>query len=154
MSFGSNRSAQSYRHLGAETALVDADPHRVITLLFDAAIEAINRARHALAQHDVPSRGQAIGAALRIVQEGLQASLDMSTGTIASNLSTLYDYMGTRLLQANRHADDAALLEVTTLLQEIRAGWVAIEPSAKTLSSASQQTRATALPAVARWVAR
>jgi flagellar secretion chaperone FliS len=129
MSFSSNRSAQSYRHLGAETALVDADPHRIISLLFDAALDAINRARHALAQRDIPARGQAISAAIRIIQEGLQASLDLSTGSIAQNLSALYDYMGARLLVANRHADDSALHEVATLLQEIRAGWAAIEPA-------------------------
>jgi flagellar secretion chaperone FliS len=128
MSFSPNRYAQSYRHLGAETALFDADPHRVISLLFDAALDAIGRARHALSQRDVALRGQATSSAIRIIQEGLQASLNLSAGPLAANLAALYDYMTSRLVVANRYADDAILAEVAGLLQELRVGWNGIAP--------------------------
>jgi flagellar secretion chaperone FliS len=129
MSFAPKSIAQSYRHIGVETELVNADPHRVIELLFDGAIAAINRSRDALIAGDVARRTQAITLAIRIIQDGLQASLDLSKGTIATNLDRLYDYFCFRLLAANREADEAPLLEVGDLVQQLRATWSSIAPA-------------------------
>lgn len=129
MSFGSKSFARAYQNIGAETSLVDADPHRIIELLFDAAIAAVNSSRDALAARDVARRSQSIGKAIRIVQEGLQASLNLSSGQIANNLHRLYEYICLRLLTANRDSDESPLIEVTNLLQQLRSGWAGIAPA-------------------------
>lgn len=118
--------AAAYRTLAVETALNDADPHRMIAMLYDGAIEAVGRARTALAKRDIAGRGAAIGKAIRIVDEGLKASLDDRGGEITVNLRNLYVYISKRLLEANLHADDEALQEVHRLLDTLRDGWKGI----------------------------
>ncbi len=118
----------AYRHLAVETALTDADPHRMIEMLYDGAMESVARARTALASRDIPRRGAAISKAIRIIDEGLKASLDDRGGEITRNLRDLYVYMTKRLLEANLHADDEALLEVTRLLDTLRSAWKGIAP--------------------------
>ena len=121
--------AGSYRDLSVQTALTDAHPHRLIAMLYDGAIESVGRARAALARRDVPARGLAITKAIRIIEEGLKASLDERGGEIASNLRGLYVYMNRRLLEANLGADDVALEEVGRLLGTLRDGWAGIAPA-------------------------
>lgn len=127
--FAAYRSpASSYRQVAVETSIADADPHRLIAMLFDAALESIARARRALASGDIAGRGEAITRALRIIEEGLKASLDDRGGEITRNLRSLYGYMLRRLLQANRAADDAMLAEVAGLVTTLRDAWAAIAP--------------------------
>ena len=68
-----------------------------------------------------------LGKAIRIVEEGLKASLDRGAGgALAQQLSTLYDYIALRLLQANLRNDADALAEVTRLLDDLRTAWAQI----------------------------
>src|SRR4051794_29653432 len=119
--FAAHRSPlNSYRQVSVETSLTDADPHRMISMLYDGVLEAVARARRSLAQGEIAARGAAVTRAIRIIDEGLKASLDPSAGEIASNLRALYEYMELRLLTANRAADDAALAEVARLVGTLR----------------------------------
>lgn len=118
--------AASYRNLSIETGVGEARPHRLIEMLFDGAIESVMRARIAMTRHDVATRTRAIGRALRIVDEGLKASLNPAGGELAANLRELYGYITVRLTQANCDSDDAILGEVESLLMTLREGWVGI----------------------------
>ena len=120
--------AAAYRHLAVETALTDASPHRMMAMLYDGALDAVARARMALAGRDIAQRGAAIAKAIRIIDEGLKASLDDRGGEITRNLRDLYVYMTRRLIEANLHADDGALQEVGRLLETLREGWNGIAP--------------------------
>lgn len=123
----SRSSAQSYVNVGIETGVAAADPHRLILMLFDGALVAIARAGSAMDQKQVAEKGQAISQAIDIITNGLKASLDFSHGDeLADRLAALYDYMGTRLLQANLHNDAAALSEVSRLLTELKTAWADI----------------------------
>lgn len=121
-------AASSYRNLAIETAVMDASPHKLISMLFAGAIESIAKAKKAITQRDYEAKGRAIGKALRIVEEGLKASLDARGGAITENLTMLYDYMIQRLLQANIRSDEAMLDEVTGLLRQLQEAWDAIDP--------------------------
>ncbi|MFT4099671.1 MAG: flagellar export chaperone FliS [Burkholderiaceae bacterium] len=119
-----------YQAMSVETGLADASPHKLIEMLYDGAIEAIVRARGALARGDVPARTAAITKALRIVDEGLKAVLDPRGGELSTNLNDLYAYIAQRLVAANLHASDAPLAEATELLGQLRDGWKGIAPAA------------------------
>jgi flagellar protein FliS len=61
----------------------------------------------------------------------LRGSLNLQQGgPLAQNLSELYDYMQRRLLRAISEDNVECVMEVTTLLGEIRSAWVAIAPTA------------------------
>lgn len=137
----------SYRQVSVETSLTDADPHRMIAMLYDGALEAVARARRELARDDIAARGAAVSHAIRIVDEGLKAALDPSAGELAANLKALYEYISLRLLTANRTADDAMLAEVARLLGTLRDGWLGIAPKSADAPAGAQRTRPAMAPA-------
>mgnify|MGYP001403163510 FL=1 len=123
--------ASTYSRVGVETGVTEASPHRLVAMLFDGAIESIHQARGALASRDIAAKGQAIGKAVRIVDEGLKGGLDRGAGgQLATDLSALYDYLLRRLTEANLRNDDAALAECSTLLDSVRQGWNGIATQA------------------------
>ena len=122
--------ASSYRQLDVETSGDAATPHKLIAMLYDGAIAAMQRARAAIGQGDVAGKCEAVTRAIRIVDEGLKASLDERGGEIAANLRGLYDYIGHRLLQASARNDTEALDEAAQLLAELQSAWQAIAPPA------------------------
>jgi flagellar protein FliS len=121
---------QSYQHVGAEASVTDADPHHLVQLLLQGALDRIAAAKGHLQRGEVAPKGEAIGKAMNIVA-GLRGSLNLEAGgEIARNLEALYDYVDLRLLEANLKNDAARLDEVARLLGEIKGAWDAIAPRA------------------------
>jgi flagellar protein FliS len=120
-----------YRQIAVESEISgSADPHRLVAMLFDGAIESIARARGAMREGRVADKGQAISRAVRIVDEGLRASLDRQAGgTLARDLGDLYAYICTRLTAANLKNDEKALDECVALIQPLSQAWAAIDPA-------------------------
>jgi len=125
--YGSSRQyAEQYRKVGVSTSVTDADPHKLVALLFAGACQRIRLAQACLAQGDHARKGKAIGEACAIVGH-LNGSLDHEAGgEIAGNLSALYDYVMQRLTEANLHNDEGGLTESLALLGEIDSAWNAI----------------------------
>ena len=93
----------------------------------------IRQARAALQRHDIEAKCKAISRAVRIVDEGLKASLDVRAGgKLGEDLLALYGYVAVRLTQANLNNDAAALDECQSLLEPVRSAWAAIGPAVTT----------------------
>jgi flagellar secretion chaperone FliS len=121
--------ANAYARVGVETGVMGASPHRLIVLLYQGARQAIAQARMHLQQGQVPDRGKAISKAIRIIESGLQQSLNMEVGgEIAGRLNALYSYMARRLLEANIKQSEAMLVEVDGLLATLEEAWIGIAP--------------------------
>jgi flagellar secretion chaperone FliS len=121
--------ANAYARVGVETGVMGASPHRLIVLLYQGARQAISQARMHLQQGNVAGRGMAISKAIRIVESGLQQSLNLEVGgEIAQRLNALYSYMTRRLLEANIQQSEAMLVEVDGLLATLEEAWVGIAP--------------------------
>ncbi len=121
----------AYQRVGVESGVASADPHKLISMLYQGALLAIANAKSSIARKDIPAKGKAISHAITIIDEGLNASLDKKVGgELAQNLSALYEYMGTRLLTANIKNDVAALDEVSRLLTDLKSAWDDIRPVA------------------------
>ncbi|AOK28180.1 MULTISPECIES: flagellar export chaperone FliS [Burkholderia] len=121
--------ASAYARVGVETGVMGASPHRLIAMLYQGARQAIAHARMHVQQHNVAARGDAIGKAIRIVESGLQQSLNLEAGgEIAARLDALYAYICRRLLQANIDASEAMLIEVDGLLATLEQAWTGIGP--------------------------
>jgi flagellar protein FliS len=135
---------KAYTHVGIETGVGTADSHKLISMLYQGALLAIANARNGMLRKDIPAKGKAVSHAIRIIGEGLQASLDKKVGgKLAQDLDALYDYMSLRLVEANMKNDIAMLDEVASLLNEIKVAWDSIQPSkASPLPVAPQQPAA------------
>ena len=125
----SQASAVAYRRVGVETGVASASAHQLVQMLFDGFVDAIAQAKGAIASGQVQTKGRAIVRAVRIVDEGLKASLDLREGGgLAADLNELYAYVTLRLTQANLRNDRAALDECLALIQPLREAWASIAP--------------------------
>jgi flagellar protein FliS len=122
-------NAVAYRQMGVETAIADASPHKLIAMLFDGAHEFLRKAGSAMERKDYATKGEAITRVIRIIDEGLRASLDERGGELTGNLRTLYTYLMGRLLTASLRNDPEILTEVGELLDTISSAWAQIAPS-------------------------
>ncbi|MEP7296997.1 MAG: flagellar export chaperone FliS [Burkholderiales bacterium] len=135
--YSANAFAGTYRQIGVETGVPNASPHQLVTMLFDGFNDAVAQARVAMQQGKIEPKGKAIVRAVRIVEEGLLANLDVDAGgKIADDLMALYSYVTRRLTHANMHNDTAALDECVRLMEPLRSAWVAIGPGAAAATKA------------------
>lgn len=117
---------QQYQNVGVESGFMDASPHRIVDLLLQGAIDRLARAKGYSIRSDRARLGESISSALAIIGT-LRSGLDHKHGgQISENLLALYDYMETRLLDANFDSDVAIFDEVASLLSEILEGWKSI----------------------------
>ena len=122
------RTASAYQRASVEASVEMADPHQLVTLLFEALQRHIATARVAMGAKDIPQKCKQITAAIRILEEGLKAPLDLERGgEIAANLNALYEYCVNRLVLANARNDDAMLQEVANLIEPVASGWKQIQ---------------------------
>lgn len=121
------RQAGAYRQVDVATGVDGASAHGLIVMLFDGLLAALAQARGAIRQRDIAAKGRAIGRAVRIVDEGLAAALNLDDGgPLAADLQRLYRYIGLRLTHANLHNDEAALEECARLVETLRGAWAQI----------------------------
>lgn len=124
----STRSATAYKRVGVETSISTADPHKLVTLLFDALLQALGAARLATQNGDMPVKGRQIGIAIRILEEGLIAPLNLQDGgELAANLQNLYHYCVTQVTFGNVRNDVACFEEVSRLIELVASGWKQID---------------------------
>jgi len=121
-----NKQAQAYASTQTFSGVAYADPHSLITQMFDGALKRIAQAKGAIERKDIPEKGNHIGHAVAIIG-GLEGCLDHEKGgELSKNLSDLYEYMNLRLAEANINNDLEKLNEVTKLILEIKGAWVQI----------------------------
>ena len=125
-----------YSQVGVETGVASATPHHLVALLFDGFMEALAQGRGAMRSGHTEAKGLALGRAVRIVEEGLRAGLDLKAGgNLARDLDELYTYLTMRLTLANIRNDEAMLDECQRLVQPLREAWQSIEPATRALQS-------------------
>jgi flagellar protein FliS len=128
MAFPPNASKlAAYRSTSAHAGVAAADPHRLVVMLMDGALERIATARGLMSNGaGVADKVQLLQRAVAIIDE-LRSSLNLKAGgELAHNLDALYEYMCMRLVQANSSNRPEWLDEVSRLLNEIRSAWLAL----------------------------
>lgn len=130
--FAHNRRMAAYRSTLAHGGVANADPHALVQMLLDAAMDRMTAARGCIERGELAGKAQLLHSCVILLAE-LRGSLDLSRGgDLARNLRDLYEYMTHRLLTANVRSDAACVTEVLNLLGEIRSAWVAIGPQVRT----------------------
>jgi flagellar protein FliS len=126
-----SRPGSLYQQVGIETRLSGASPHQLVAMLFDGWMTAVAQARGAMRNGDAAAKGVAISRAVRIIEEGLRAGLDLDAGgNLARDLHDLYGHLTFRLTFANLRNDEAALEECQRLMRPLQEAWIAIGDSA------------------------
>ncbi|MBL8324410.1 MAG: flagellar export chaperone FliS [Rubrivivax sp.] len=127
-----------YQQVRVESKVAAASAHELVAMLFDGYAEALAQARGALRGQRHEAKCAAITRAVRILEEGLRAGLDLRAGgTLARDLDDLYAYLSMRLTLANLRNDEAALEECQRLMRPLHEAWLAIADEAETLGRRS-----------------
>ncbi|BCJ87876.1 flagellar export chaperone FliS [Effusibacillus dendaii] len=105
------------------TSIQTASPERLLIMLFDGALRFSKEAISAIEQKNFPRVHEKIRRTQDIVNE-LIITLDRDRGgEVAENLLRLYGYIDRKLIEANVSKSVECLLEVISLLQELREGF-------------------------------
>lgn len=111
-----------------ENEILQADPLRLVQLLYRGALDAIGKARVHLREKNIADRSRQITKATDIINE-LTLSIDRERGgEIAANLVELYDYMQRRLQDANFRQIEEPLVELERLLGTLLEAWEQCDP--------------------------
>ena len=121
----------AYQRTAVQGGVAAADPHGLILLLMDGAMERMAAARGCMERREFVRKAKLLHSCVRLIGE-LRGVLNLAQGgAIAQNLSELYDYMARRLIVANSENNIGCITEVMSLLGEIRSAWVAIGPQVR-----------------------
>jgi flagellar protein FliS len=132
----SSRSAAAYKRVGAQTSVEGASPHQLISLLYEALLQSLRLAHGATIRGDIETKGKEIGKSVRILEEGLKASLnDAAGGELATNLRGVYNYSISRLTRANINNDAPMINEVIELVLPVYGAWKSIATPGQSAAS-------------------
>lgn len=116
-----------------------ASPEKILILLYDGAINFLNKAKVAMEEGNIEQTHNNILACEKIILEFMN-TLDMDQGKeLAENLYRLYEYLYNTLVEANLKRDRKKLMEVLNHLKELRITW----QRAITISNAEKQKNVT-----------
>jgi flagellar protein FliS len=115
--------------------ILETDGWRLVELVYQAAIEAIGKARQHLREGAIQARSRQITRASELVAE-LALSLDHNAGgSLSRNLAELYDYIQRLLQEANFRQIEPPLIEAQHLLRTLLEAWQEAAPAALASSS-------------------
>lgn len=113
----------AYRNTAALGGVAASDPHGLVLLLMNGALERIAAARGCILNKAYTKKAELIHRAVSIIDE-LRSCLDLKNGgELATNLHDLYDYACRQLLKATLENNVEVLDEVSRLLNDIRDAW-------------------------------
>ena len=103
--------------------VLGASPMELIRLLYESELQSVDKALRALYSGDILERGRSINRAIEILTE-LRASLRHDVHPeYCATLAGLYSYMQNQLVRAHAERSEAALQEVSRLVQTLLDGW-------------------------------
>jgi flagellar secretion chaperone FliS len=129
--FAANTGVAAYHSVGVHGGVASADPHGLVLMLMNAAMDRMAIARGCVERQELMRKAKVLHSCVTIIAE-LRNSLNLAEGgELAQNLDDLYDYMIRQLMLANVRSDTDLVLEVSRLLDEIRSAWTAIGPEVR-----------------------
>lgn len=118
-----NNAIKQYQQVDTQTKVESADPHQVINLLMQGAIDRIEQTKGFIREKCWNEKSTTINKTIDIIN-GLRASLNIESGEeIAQQLEQLYDFMVRHLVVANQKNCISTLEEVESLMKTIKSGW-------------------------------
>ena len=100
-----------------------ATPEKILILLYDGAIQFLNKAKIAIEQNNIPEIHNNIVGCEHIILEFINTVDIERGGEFARRITALYDYFYRTLIEANMKKDIKKVDEVLKHLIDLRATW-------------------------------
>lgn len=104
-----------------QNSVTTASPGELTSMLYNGCLKFIGKAKIAIESNQIEERNSNIQKAQNIVRE-LMVTLNMDYD-ISKNMLSIYEYMNSRLTEANIKNDLVALSEVEDLTIQFRDTW-------------------------------
>lgn len=119
-----------------------ATPEKLMILLFDGALQFLQKAKIAIEEKNLKERSENIDGARKIIRE-LMRTIDLENGNdVSKQLFRLYNKMAMNLIKANVQRNSAKIDEVIEDITNIRWGFqkaIEIQNGTITLDEAMQE---------------
>lgn len=103
--------------------ITTATPEKLMIMLFDGAIQFLQKAKKAIEEKNLQERSTNLDGARKIIRE-LMRSIDLENGNdVSKSLFRLYNKMAMKLIKANISRDSVLVDEVIEDLINIRWGF-------------------------------
>lgn len=120
-----------------QTQVGTAGPLELIIMMYDGSIRLCNQAKTAIGENKYNEANHLLQRVQAIIDE-LNLSLNMDAGEIADNLRNLYDFISTKLVEANIKKDIDTIDQTVNLLTELRSSWAELQRPQKIVVSAGE----------------
>lgn len=112
-------SIRAYR----KTIIMTADPGRLVLMCYEGAIDNLKIAKMKYQEKDYEAKCKALTKAMNFIDE-LLYSLDFEKGgDISRHLQEIYNFMTSRIIQADVNRDIDGFDEVIEILTELLSAW-------------------------------
>ena len=122
--------------------ITTATPEKLMVMLFDGAVQFLQKAKTAIDEKNLKERATNIESARKIIRE-LMRTIDLENGNdVAKSLFKLYNKMATKLIKANVTRNANLIDEVIEDLLNIRWGFqkaIEIQTGVTTLENVMQE---------------
>ena len=122
--------------------ITTATPEKLMIMLFDGALQFLQKAKKAIEEKNLQERATNIESARKIVRE-LMRTIDLENGNdVSKSLFVLYNRMAMKLIKANVSKNITLIDEVIEDLSNIRWGFqkaIEIQSGVSTLESVMQE---------------
>lgn len=103
--------------------ITTATPEKLMIMLFDGAIQFLQKSKTAIEEKNLKERSVNIESARKIIRE-LMRTIDLENGNdVSKSLFKLYNTMAMKLIKANVSRNSSLIDEVITDLTNIRWGF-------------------------------
>lgn len=136
-----NKYIKQYQASNVNTAT----PEKLMIMMFDGALQFLQKAKTAIAEGNLKERSQNIDGARKIIRE-LMRTIDLENGNnVSKQLFKLYNKMAMNLIKANVQRNAALIDTVIEDISNIRWGFqkaIEIQTGVTTLEQAMQEQQA------------
>jgi flagellar protein FliS len=119
-----------------EQAILTATPGQLVVMLYDGIVRFLRQADAAFEARAIAQAHERLGRAEAIVDE-LQATLDMSQGSVAENLEGIYVFWKGCIMEIRLEQDREKLQRIVAQVANLREAWAQIAQSAEATSAAA-----------------
>jgi flagellar protein FliS len=135
------KGINAYKKDSLKQDIASADPHRLTLMLMQGSLDRMAYAKGCMERKDFAGKAEHLSRVNAILLN-LRDTLDLDVGgDVAQNLYSLYEYMITRLLDANVQNSLQILDEVISLLLPIKKAWASIPEDAKEVAYEIQRRK-------------
>ncbi len=136
-----NKGLNAYKQVGIKDQIATADPHRIIQMLMQGALDRMAQAKGAIERKNFAEKSQHISKAMAIVH-ALRDSVKPVDGAeeVSGNLIALYEFISEQLQNANADNRTQALVDAASILATIKEGWDSIPVEEKEKVFGGNQT--------------